>query len=45
MIRRQLRKDGWSVLVVWECQTKPSDVDRLASRVIAFLDPNKASRS
>ena len=45
VIRRQLRADGWSVLVIWECQTKPSDMDRLASRVIAFLSPHEASRS
>ena len=45
MIRRQLRKDGWSILVIWECQAKPSEMDRLASRVIAFLGPHEASRS
>ena len=37
-IRRQLRKDGWSVLIIWECQTKPSNLDRLASRIVAFLE-------
>ena len=36
-IARKLRKDGWSVLVIWECQTKPSRLDSLASRIIAFL--------
>ena len=30
-----IRKAGWSVLVVWECQTK--DLDKLESRLIAFL--------
>ena len=30
-----LRKHGWTVLVVWECQTK--DVDRLAERLHASL--------
>ena len=37
-IRRQLRKAGWSVLVIWECQTKPSKMNRLASRIVTFLD-------
>ena len=27
-VRRLLRKDGWNVVVVWECQTK--DLDRLS---------------
>ena len=34
---RQLKKDGWSVLVIWECQTKPSRLESLASRIISFL--------
>lgn len=36
-IRRQLRKAGWSVLVVWECQTKPPATERLAVRLKTFL--------
>ena len=35
-VRRELRKMGWSVLVVWECQTKASD--RLARRIVSFLN-------
>lgn len=33
--RRALRRLGWDVLVVWECQTKSTD--RLARRLRAFL--------
>ena len=36
-IARRLRKDGWSVLVIWECQTKPSRLDGLAFRITGFL--------
>ena len=36
-IKRKLCNDGWSVLVIWECQTNPSRLDSLASRIIAFL--------
>lgn len=36
---RRLRKDGWKVLTVWECETK--DCDRLKQRLFLFLDqPN-----
>jgi DNA mismatch endonuclease, patch repair protein len=35
--RRQLRDLGWSVLVVWECQTENSS--RLQSRLARFLRP------
>ena len=38
VIRRQLRKAGWAVLVIWECQTKRPGLDRLSSRIIAFLE-------
>lgn len=33
---RRLRKSGWSVMVVWECQLKNSE--RLARRLRAFLE-------
>jgi len=36
--RRKLRRLGWSVLTVWECQTTPKKTDRLAERVCRFLD-------
>jgi len=32
---RALRRQGWKVLVVWECQTKSAD--RLAARLRLFL--------
>ena len=35
-----LRRDGWRVLVVWECQLR--NVDTLAARLRAFLDPAEA---
>jgi len=35
-IRKQLRKEGWRVLVLWECQLKRADA--LASRIRAFLE-------
>lgn len=34
--RTELRRFGWSVLVVWECQTRRRD--SLAARVREFLD-------
>lgn len=38
--RARLSRDGWRVLVVWECQLR--DVDKLAARLRAFLDPVRA---
>lgn len=32
---RALKRDGWRVLVIWECQTR--DFDRLCTRLAAFL--------
>ena len=34
---RILRKLGWGVLVVWECQLGPCRIRRMLNRVIAFL--------
>ncbi|MAE59743.1 MAG: very short patch repair endonuclease [Planctomycetaceae bacterium] len=33
--RRRLRRSGWAVLVVWECQLR--DLDRVARRCVEFL--------
>ena len=33
---RKLRKEGWKVLVVWECQTRNSE--KLISKLKKFLD-------
>ncbi|NLX60449.1 MAG: DNA mismatch endonuclease Vsr [Phycisphaerae bacterium] len=38
-----LRKDGWRVLTVWECETK--DLVRLASRLRSFLERLSPIRS
>jgi len=34
-VQRRLRRLGWRVMVVWECQLK--DVDRVARRIARFL--------
>ena len=34
--RRQLLREGWDVLIVWECQTKRPE--RLIDRIIGFLE-------
>jgi len=36
-LRRKLRRLGWSVLVVWECQTGDAKLESLRKRVTAFL--------
>ena len=35
---RALRRDGWGVLVVWECQTR--NIDILAGRLSDFFEKN-----
>ncbi|MCC6425860.1 MAG: DNA mismatch endonuclease Vsr [Phycisphaerales bacterium] len=35
--QRRLRALGWSVLVVWECETLPSRLRRLSERLRRFL--------
>ena len=35
---RKLRRLGWSVLVVWECQTRRNKLAALKSRLERFLD-------
>ena len=41
---RVLRKAGWGVLVVWECQTRTLRLGRLKARIVAFLDRNLCHR-
>jgi DNA mismatch endonuclease (patch repair protein) len=35
---RALRRLGWRVIVIWECQARPAEVDRLTVRLRRFLD-------
>ena len=35
VVRRRLRRAGWKVLIVWECETR--DVTKLTQRIAAFL--------
>lgn len=37
--QRKLRKDGWRLLVVWECQL--ADQEKLKRRILEFLDSNR----
>ena len=32
-----LQADGWHVMVVWECETKPRRLDELRGRIVEFL--------
>jgi DNA mismatch endonuclease (patch repair protein) len=36
--QRKLKKEGWRVLVVWECEV--NDHDGLKRRILEFLKPN-----
>jgi len=36
--RRELRRAGWQVMVIWECQIGSLREDRLRRRIIAFLE-------
>ena len=34
---RRLRRLGWSVMVVWECQTRSKRLEALTRRIVRFL--------
>jgi DNA mismatch endonuclease (patch repair protein) len=36
-VRKDLRKAGWNVLVIWECQTKTTQRNRLLKILIRYL--------
>jgi len=36
-VQRALRRQGWSVMVAWECQTQPAKLGPLQSRLVRFL--------
>ncbi|MEM9659860.1 MAG: very short patch repair endonuclease [Planctomycetota bacterium] len=36
--QRRLRRMGWGVMVVWECQTRPRVVAKLERRLAKFLE-------
>jgi DNA mismatch endonuclease (patch repair protein) len=39
---RKLRRDGWRVLVIWECQVR--DQEQLAARLSEFLAQDRRAR-
>lgn len=36
--QRELRRDGWRVLVLWECQLRTAKEEQLRTKIIAFLE-------
>jgi len=38
LVRSRLRRLGWRVLVVWECQLRPKKLPALVARLKRFLD-------
>ncbi len=38
-IYRKLRKDGWQILIVWECQTR--NMSKLTSRLATFMQTTR----
>jgi len=40
--RRELKKLGWSVMTVWECQLIPRRLPRTTERMIGFLQANRS---
>ena len=45
-VQRALRRVGWGVMVIWECQTRTSCMDTLRRRITRFLGhKRKNSRS
>jgi DNA mismatch endonuclease (patch repair protein) len=39
--RQRLRKSGWDVMIVWECQAQPKRTAWLARRITAFLESSR----
>jgi DNA mismatch endonuclease, patch repair protein len=36
--QRELRRDGWRVMVLWECQIGRSKQERLRAKMVTFLE-------
>ena len=35
---KELKKLGWSTLIIWECETKDKDTEKLASKIKQFMN-------
>jgi DNA mismatch endonuclease (patch repair protein) len=42
---RKLRRLGWGVMIIWECQTKPARLATLRSRLRRFLSATADTRT
>lgn len=38
---RELRRDGWRVLVLWECRLRMAKEEQLRTKIIAFLESRR----
>lgn len=36
--RRILRRQGWKILVIWECGTRPTKLKRTVAKILRFLE-------
>ena len=36
--QRELRRDGWRVMVLWECQISAARQERLRTKIVTFLE-------
>jgi len=43
--QQRLRRAGWNVLVVWECQAFPTKLKQLRARIASFLENARATPS
>jgi DNA mismatch endonuclease (patch repair protein) len=43
--QRKLRRAGWRVMVVWECQIRVERLPALQNRIVRFLDMNNTSKA
>jgi DNA mismatch endonuclease (patch repair protein) len=40
--RRKLRKMGWDIMIIWECQIRKKNVNKLQGKITDFLNGKKA---
>jgi DNA mismatch endonuclease (patch repair protein) len=43
-VHQALRREGWRVMVIWECQTQVRVLDRLQARLARFLSGPRIQR-
>lgn len=38
VVKKQLKKEGWTIIIIWECQLRPMKRERTLEKLVLMLN-------